>query len=85
MPIEAFFSLAKEAGCADDHLQWFSGSSWAGWKWWWNHRALSRLILDGPDLPAAFRLRGRKRWEGAEEVIRHANAKDGKGVVLKSD
>lgn len=75
IPIEVVFDLAAEAGCADDHLYWFSGSSIEGWKWWWNNRTLSRLILDGPDLPSSFRLRGRKQWDGAEAVIRKVNAK----------
>ena len=72
MPIETFYLLAAEAGCADDHCSWFS---WEGWKWWWNNRALSRLIMDGPDIPASHRLRGRKKWEGAEEIIWRANGK----------
>jgi len=74
MPIETFYLLAAEAGCADDHCSWFS-CTWEGWKWWWNNRALSRLIMDGPDIPASHRLRGRKKWEGAEEIIWRANGK----------
>lgn len=71
---EQIFSMAREAGCEDDHTSWFSWS-WEGWKWWWRHRALSRLLMDGPDVPASFRLRGRKAWAGAEEVIWKANGK----------
>ncbi|KAF8298250.1 FAD/NAD(P)-binding domain-containing protein [Clavulina sp. PMI_390] len=73
MPIEELFTMAVEAGCEDDHLFWFG--SWAGWKWWWNNRALSRLLLDGPDVPASHRLRGRKKWDGAEDAIWKANGK----------
>lgn len=66
--------MAEEAGCADDHTSWFS-CTWEGWKWWWRNRALSRLVMDGPDLPASHRLRGRKQWDGAEAVIWKANEK----------
>jgi dimethylaniline monooxygenase (N-oxide forming) len=74
VPIEALYLVAAEAGFADDHYSWFS-CTWDGWKWWWNNRALSRLIMDGPDIPASHRLRGRKKWEGAEEIIWRANGK----------
>ncbi|KAF8320351.1 FAD/NAD(P)-binding domain-containing protein [Clavulina sp. PMI_390] len=73
MPIEILFLMAVEAGCEDDHMFWFG--SWAGWKWWWNHRALTSLLLDGPDIPASHRLRGRKKWDGAEDAIWKANGK----------
>ena len=74
IPIGDYYLAATEAGCADDHYSWFS-CTWDGWKWWWNNRALSRLLMDGPDIPASHRLRGRKRWEGAEEIIWRANGK----------
>lgn len=74
MPIDAFYTIAEEAGCADDHVSWFA-CTWDGWKWWWKNRTLSNLLMDGPDLPASHRLRGRKQWDGAEQVIWKANGR----------
>ncbi|KAF8320350.1 FAD/NAD(P)-binding domain-containing protein [Clavulina sp. PMI_390] len=72
IPVDVVHALAAEAGCDDSHTTLWS---WEGWKWWWNNRALSSLVMDGPDLPASHRLRGRKKWDGAADVIWKANGK----------
>lgn len=38
---------------------------------------LSTLLLDGMASPATYRLWGKKRWDGAREMIERANASSG--------
>ena len=51
-----------------------------GWKFWWNDRALYKLVMDGIDTPFLYRLfegrkgKGtRKPWEGARAAIEKVN------------
>ena len=48
------------------------------WKLWWSDRSWYKMLMDGPDVPAAYRLfdtgRGRKPWPGAREQIEKINA-----------
>ncbi|KAH7008341.1 flavin-binding monooxygenase-like-domain-containing protein [Ilyonectria destructans] len=52
--------------------------SWEACKLWWSDRKFYNLLMDGPDVPAVYRLfdmgRGRKPWSGARERIEHVNA-----------
>lgn len=68
---------ASEAGCEiDEHLSW---TSWSAWKFWLaggENRRLTRLLLDGMASPGVYRLWGRRRWEGAREMIERANKKE---------
>lgn len=52
-------------------LTWFSIESW---RWWLSGNwKLGRLVMDGVMSPHAFRLGGRKAWDGAEDAIKEAN------------
>ncbi|KAF2234096.1 FAD/NAD(P)-binding domain-containing protein [Viridothelium virens] len=54
-----------------------SSWSWAAWKFWWNNRALYKLIMTGIDTPFPYRLfeGRRKKWDGAAEAIYKVNGK----------
>ncbi|KAM4066545.1 flavin-binding monooxygenase-like domain-containing protein [Hirsutella rhossiliensis] len=50
---------------------------WEGWKFWWNEKRLYKMLMDGPDLPAIYRLfetgGPRKQWKEALEYIEKVN------------
>ncbi|KAF2105020.1 FAD/NAD(P)-binding domain-containing protein [Rhizodiscina lignyota] len=53
-----------------------------GWKFWWNDRALCRLVLDGLMSPHIMRLFDegkRKPWDGAREELEKVNGVSKKG------
>lgn len=73
--LEQFLSHAAGTGI-EENLGW----GWKGWKFWWKHRKLHGLLMDGINTPHLYRLfegrdGGRKRWEGAEEAIWRLNKK----------
>ena len=58
-------------------LEKMLGWSWQAWKFWWNDKALYKIIMDGIDTPFVYRLfDGRRRkWDGAREAIMRTNGK----------
>ncbi|KAM0271311.1 hypothetical protein ACHAPA_002918 [Fusarium lateritium] len=55
-----------------EHLGW----DLKGWKFWWNDRALYRMVMDGIFTPFIWRLFDGKRmkWDGARQAIEKVNA-----------
>ncbi|KAF4970636.1 hypothetical protein FSARC_2417 [Fusarium sarcochroum] len=69
--VQTYEFLNQAAGTGvTDRLGCFT---WEAWKLWWNDRKFYNLLMDGIDIPAAYRLfdtgRGRKPWAGAREHI----------------
>ncbi|KAL7919542.1 flavin-binding monooxygenase-like domain-containing protein [Trichoderma austrokoningii] len=60
-------------------LERLEGWGWEAWKFWWNNRTLFRYLMNGPNVPAVYRLfdmgRGRRPWDGARAAIEKANEK----------
>ncbi|KAI5459674.1 FAD/NAD(P)-binding domain-containing protein [Mariannaea sp. PMI_226] len=57
----------------DEHLGW----GYAGWKFYFQDRALYKLLMDGVYMPAIWRVfdsTKRKKWDGAREEIVKVNA-----------
>lgn len=53
--------------------------SWEAWRFWWNNKELSKLLMDGVYSPHLYRLFesegvGRKKWDGASRAIETVNA-----------
>lgn len=74
--LEGWLSKAAGTGMAEN-LSW----GWKGWKFWWGHRKLYRLLMDRINTPHVYRLfegreGGRKRWDGAEAAIWRLNGED---------
>jgi dimethylaniline monooxygenase (N-oxide forming) len=62
----------KTAGMGvEDHLGW----GWQGWMFWLKERAMWRMLMDGPQTAAVWRLfeGKRKSWNGARAEIEYAN------------
>ncbi|RMJ18789.1 hypothetical protein CDV36_001567 [Fusarium kuroshium] len=55
----------------EEHLGW----GWKGWLFWWRERPLWKMLMDGPQTAAAWRLFDgkRKKWDGARVEIERAN------------
>ncbi|KAJ4262725.1 hypothetical protein NW757_000981 [Fusarium falciforme] len=55
----------------EEHLGW----GWKGWLFWWRERPLWKMLMDGPQTAAAWRLFDgkRKKWDGARAEIERAN------------
>ncbi|KAL6414436.1 FAD/NAD(P)-binding domain-containing protein [Ilyonectria robusta] len=63
----------KTAGMGvEEHLGW----GWNGWLFWLKHGSLWKMLMDGPQTAAVWRLfDGRRRkWDGARAEIEQANA-----------
>ncbi|KAH7143675.1 flavin monooxygenase-like protein [Dactylonectria macrodidyma] len=63
----------KTAGMGvEEHLGW----GWTGWLFWLKQRALWKMLMDGPQTAAVWRLFDgrRKKWDGARAEIERANA-----------
>ena len=52
--------------------------NWDSWKLWWKDPKFYKMLMDGPDVPAVYRLfdtgRGRKPWPEARAHIEKINA-----------
>ncbi|KAH6688440.1 flavin-binding monooxygenase-like-domain-containing protein [Plectosphaerella plurivora] len=72
---ETYIWLNQAAGTG--LIEKVGGWGWEGWKFWWNEGKLYKLLMDGFDTPAAYRLfdigRGRKAWPGALAQIEKTN------------
>lgn len=57
----------------EEHLGW----GWKGWVFWWSQRELWKMLMDGPQTAAVWRLFGGKRkvWDGARAEIEYANGR----------
>ncbi|KAM5384325.1 hypothetical protein ACJZ2D_001630 [Fusarium nematophilum] len=55
----------------EEHLGW----GLKGWLFWWRERNLWRMLMDGPQTAAAWRLFDgkRKKWDGARSEVERAN------------
>ena len=73
--------MDKLAGTGiEENLGW---TSWKAWKFWWQHRDLHKMIMDGCLTAAMWRLFDtgkRKAWKGARAEIRRANQTQRKHV-----
>ncbi|KAL7938320.1 flavin-binding monooxygenase-like domain-containing protein [Trichoderma chlorosporum] len=60
-------------------MERLEGWGWEAWKFWFKNRTLYKLIMDGPNVSAVYRLfdmgRGRRPWVGARAAIEKANEK----------
>ena len=58
-------------------LEQMLGWSWRAWSFWWNDRALYKVIMDGIDTPFVYRLfDGRRpKWDGARDAILRTNGR----------
>lgn len=58
-------------------IERLEGWGWEAWKFWWKNRTLFKYIMNGPNVPAVYRLfdmgRGRKPWDGAQAAIEKVN------------
>lgn len=58
-------------------IERLEGWGWEAWKFWWKNRTLFKYIMNGPNVPAVYRLfdmgRGRKPWDGARAAIEKVN------------
>jgi dimethylaniline monooxygenase (N-oxide forming) len=60
-------------------IERLEGWGWEAWKFWWKNRTLFKYIMNGPNVPAVYRLfdmgRGRRVWDGARAAIEKINEK----------
>ncbi|KAK1252529.1 hypothetical protein MKX08_003716 [Trichoderma sp. CBMAI-0020] len=60
-------------------IERLEGWGWEAWKFWWKNRTLFKYIMNGPNVPAVYRLfdmgRGRRPWDGARAAIEQVNEK----------
>lgn len=58
-------------------IERLEGWGWEAWKFWWKNRTLFKYIMNGPNVPAVYRLfdmgRGRRPWDGARVAIEKVN------------
>lgn len=72
---ETYMWLNRTAGTGV--VERLGGWGWAGWRFWWQEGKLYKLLMDGIDCPAVYRLfddgYGRKPWAGARAHIDKIN------------